>query len=729
MADDYDEDGRFDDDSDQHDESVWGYEERELVEDGLHHYESEAEDSEDDSPNGFLDLEASEAESGSTPEANSEAHDAHDLTFPASFPKFMQLPMELREMIWKQFCPDLDTKPRVFELMSFDPGQVQLAAHVEQQTVPIRTVLAVHRESRLLGLRFSPHRVELPHNQGVVPYHKDRDVLYLNALESFRGTSTLEDGRSISLVTQAAPGLQNIALSYHDMPTMDARHLTGFRNIFVVTEADQIPTKGLTWCVSETTQLHHVEVEEVEPGLGEDLRMLFCWPDVEKWGKLGEEEISNVILDFLQWDDDEEHILDSESAPLPFSSVYYRIPSWVFAMSGLRYDLYYLLLDEKDRSRWTGILNGEGRDGLVEDTPLPPLPPQANRVWPMTRFMFEGGIQRFNTMKAWRQPWGEWGSEADSLDDSDEYESDGIDDDSLDDSTATDDEDDLPAHLLDQDIVSAGFMSGSEELSGLDQAQFSSDSEVEDEDAGGSEPGGVENTHTRRVRIRRRALSSDSDNESTTEAGEPSLTTNAAARSVVDDSTDDDDDDGRDDAPRSANSATRRSRAAQINSDSEDEDVVVSTRAAASRRTRPVPIPDDSEDDSDGDTAPQPSRATNRRARAAVQRESEDEDDAASDTPQNGAEAQDGSSSSGGEEESSDEAPPPPKRVSLAKRLRMEYQQSRADRRSADGSDEDPDGSSGASGHGDEDSSDGDGLVMGMAEEGEEDDEDGEEGW
>lgn len=710
--------------------------------------DGESLSSDADQQNHFFDLEASEEGSDAASEGQS---DTADVFHSHSFPQFMRLPMELREMVWKAFCPDLDTAPRVFEVHYVYPDNLsdyfRYGVQVESQVRSMRTLLAVHRESRFLGLKFSPDRIEIPGEDGFVPCSMNRDIIYL----TWDNPIVWSHFEPLELLAQVANGVQNVAIALDAQPPAHMNNgafaaLRSLKNVFVVGEAEEAATRGLAFCVSGKSHEYHIQMEEMEPGLGEDLEMAFCWPNPEIWGDSGDEDFTTGKFHTMVFDGDH-HLVNSEGEFLSNHSHHTIFGDWGYAIEATRMFASHDSVEEEDDDE-------QEEEGLAEDRDI--------KVWPMARFVFEG-IERLEQMKAWKRPWDEWESEDDSDDSPDEYESDGIDDEPIDDFIATDDEDDLPPHLVQ-------LLGGSPDLHNYPPAQFSSESEDQDPDGVESSDEAASRGHS--ARSRPHVVESSSEDESATvEASSRSTSTRPRPGPTLGDSDDDldDEEDGEPQPAGGVNRRTRRRAAHVLSVDSEDD---VEDVEEGSRPGRAIAVLDSDEDEDGGESERRPSRSDvsgrPRVRKYAVPEDSDDEpvgpaadlqeapqefrfmkpraapNTVPTDSEQDlglsrratrrarAAQASDSDSEDkDGDEDSSDEEPPPPKRMSLAKRLQIEHKQSRAARPAAESDEEGSAGSGGASDDDegeDEDTSDGDGIVMGMAEEGEEDEEADEEG-
>lgn len=646
----------------------------------------------DDEPKhhtGFVDDEASEADSDSDSDSESDiTYETNNAIFPDTLHKFKHLPAELREMIWKAFCPDLSVLPRVYEL-SCDEKVLRFAAHVEDQTAPLRAVLAVHRESRALGHKFAPHLIQLRHGQGVAPCHMERDVLFVGWTFDHRYCPWPEE---LDMLAEAAPGLQNLAITmgttfFDGGAELD--RLYSLKNVFIAQDAEDVSARGLTWCVSDKNHSYHlIHQEESEGLISEAVDILFYWPDPDKYGESGERSFSSRNFASLEFDQEGTAVNAVGEGGSDDGMDYSTVSNWGYEIARLRE--YLDPLHKMNQSSGAQSRSGSSEPETEErDNPTTPegaqekepeeergneedeggegqsSPPRPHRicVWPFTRFMFASGVDRLEALKAWKKPWEDWESDQGSygyMEESSDMDSDN----SLNDFIAPDDPIDLET---DDDDEEASSQSGDEEGASRHTAQ-------------GQDLG----------------FESVEEDESSAEIGEPSRArkTDRVVIDLADSSDKEEDENGENTKPQRAGSSSRRARA------------------------RPIPV--DSEDDDDDDL-PQPSRAGARRAAALL---SESDDDANGD--QNGgpkSEDEQNSSSEEDEDVSDEEEEAPPPKISLAKRLRLEAAQARAALAADDSDDEDQDGDASDD---ERDASDEDEMTMGIVDEDEEED---EEAW
>ncbi|KKY33156.1 hypothetical protein UCDDA912_g06890 [Diaporthe ampelina] len=673
----------------------------------------ESHESDSDGANhGLLDLEALEA--SSEPEFDPDRFSDDGSYAEYHFPKFMQLPPEIREMVWAAFCPDLGSEPRVFELhlhtIISPPGAVHLpmvvrgivaGPQLESQTAPMRAVLAVHRESRALALKSAPHELSLSNGE-LVRYHEERDVLFVALQEDIllRGIALRFQELGIEAQSLAFP--TNLAISYAD-DVVDLMYLLPqMRRIFILNEEDDLDDLGVhfrdyAWVATKMVHRYRLDTEEEgEAGLVSPVGRIFCWPDLDNHHKFAEDSVE----------------ASDES------------PWWKMSIAQCRDVL-------GDPLEWSRELND---DELPDEEKTEAIDRLQNiEVWPMIRFNFSEGLDRFHNIETRGRSLPEQLSQSEgSYDDTeDEYESEGIDDDPIDDSTSVDDDDDLLAQDPAQQFFhphasSYQLLDNSSGVDELPPANFSSDEDNEEHDhvTPRSDSENESGSQTRAARPKRRVVESDSI-KSATETEQSPRPPKRHSRAALPDPEDYDDEGSSGVEP--VRGANRRARAIPIDSeddDEQDDDDVPQPSRAGRRRGRAAPIDSDDDDgDDDEEEGQQPSKGRRSRGRV-VQEESDEDEDGESDSQGGGAKTKDfGSSDEEGQSSSDDEEddPLPPERMSLARRLRMESRQARP-RQLHDDGDSEADGANGDGyGYSDDqedevDESDS-GMVMGMAEE------------
>lgn len=632
--------------------------------------DDESQDSSSDEEatrNGLFDLEASEDDLEAAYEGQNQS-DYDDGDYLESFPEFMKLPAELREMVWKAFCPDLIAGPRLLEiyLMELPHPRLLPGPALENQTAPMRTLLAVNRESRGLVLKSSPHTFSLSAGE-IIRYHEEKDIIHVVT------SSRCDDAAFLLAIQELGDSLQNLAFSFKffDNILVDACYLLpSVRRLFVLfdeSELQDVPVKDYAWTVSENVHHYYSKTQEDgEAGLVNTIESMFCWPDLDKHRDFAQQ---NVDLRDTGWSSLGDNV-----------RVYRNILADPLTTSHELSQDY--VTEEMLTEAVTRIQNIE--------------------VWPMVQFNGHDGIQLFNDMKAWDRPWDEWGDSGSSGSDDteDEYDSEGIDDDSIHDHLSTDDEDDLPGQLLadtSSDQGTLGQLLGSpSEINDHLAAQFSSDDDDEGENQADHEDASEEekeeeedeeNLQTRASRPKRRVVESDSEDQSVTETEEPRPAASRRGRAVLADSEDESDEEG-DDVPLPAQGRNRRARA--VPSDSEDDDDMPQLpRTTQNRRSRAIPAESDDDDD---ESEPREAVADPQNASSSTEDSSEGSSDDSSDDE--------------------DDEPAPQKRMSLAQRLRMEAQRARSGH--LDDEDSEADGNDGGASFAsfDDDEEDGDGTAQ-----------------
>lgn len=705
-------------------------------------HESHESESESEGVNhGLLDLEASEASSEPDYDGQGLSDDgSYDGTYAGyNFPRFMQLPPEIREMVWGAFCPDLGPEPRVFELhlqtIISPPGAVHLpmlvravvaGPQLEGQTEPIRAVLAVHQESRALALKAAPH--ELPLANGLlVRYHEDRDVLFVQWNEEIRlrGIALRFQELGIEARNIAFP---SIVCHDNQDELVDLMYLLPqARRLFILDEEDDMrdpdgvspmQIQDYAWTVTNKAYRYRLDTEEEgEFGLPDTVSRIFCWPNLDKFPEFAQENVTKREDDW--W--------------------------WNTRITECRTRLRAPLEDSRELNQ--DDISEEEKAEAIERL-------QSIEVWPMVRFNFGEGLDLVYYLESHgldpqRLP-PDYLSDSEGFDEEieDEYESSGIDDDPIDDSTSDEDEDELLGQHLGRDTSrlhgsSSQLFDDTSEIGDLAPANFSSDDEgVREQDhiTLTSDSENDSGSQSRTLRRKRQVVDSDSD-ESATETEQtppPRRRPHLDHLLDVDDLDIDNDDESSGSEP--VRETSRRARALLASSEDEDEDGSDNEddmpQPARSGRRRGRVVPADSEDDDEDDevVVQQPSGSRKRRGRV-VQVDSDDEDeDGESDSQGGGARTKVAGSSDEEESSSSDEEdgdPPPPKRISLAKRLSMESRQaqSRHSRRHGDSEAEEMTGDGYGYSDDQEDEVDGsdNSIAMGMAEEYEGEDGDSEE--
>jgi hypothetical protein len=354
--------------------------------------ESSDESSDDSDGGGLLDTMAAD---GSDEEPSDEGDEENEYESHLKsdsnddyFPQFCQLPIELRHRIWELFCPELRARYRVLDfIISYGTTRhpesasafvwtVRDGLALEDQTKNLRTVFAVHQESRAFATNAFPNSLSIDAGSGdaTVPFNRKSDVVLVNGL-------SCPSGRNIFHLPGFASEVKNLALGGPDIldnlgdrnvPTL-LDQFTQLESFYVNVSSTDCQRSTLKWCTSDLINYYQTQTYEKQPGLGEDLQFLWCWPDLERHPDFARYQINRDT-----WD----------SLPEPLGSALER----------------------------RGI-----------------------KAWPMVAFEYERGLRRFEMLQTLGPDFGDDTDNSDEEDDDDDdngtdldqYESDGIDDDEI----------------------------------------------------------------------------------------------------------------------------------------------------------------------------------------------------------------------------------------------------------------------------------------------------------
>ncbi|KAI0439566.1 hypothetical protein F4803DRAFT_530649 [Xylaria telfairii] len=252
--------------------------------------EQDSDESGSDQEAGFFELEAEESDGYEEDEDANENEnevddDYDDHSEHCSFPQFSRLPPELRTMIWEAVDPDLNSKARVLDFIAIkntrEDGDLDLweSATLAQQTAPARALLAAHRESRRIALGHYPDAIQLRRGLGEIRFNSTNDIILLHLPQNLGGSDLNGLGRWCSKIKHLAfdNGLESYPTP-RDLPTLD-HPPQSLETIFYCFEASTLGKRLLDWSVAESSKQFYVETFEERPGLGEDFKVLYCWPD------------------------------------------------------------------------------------------------------------------------------------------------------------------------------------------------------------------------------------------------------------------------------------------------------------------------------------------------------------------------------------------------------------------------------------------------------------------
>ncbi|KAK4175826.1 hypothetical protein QBC36DRAFT_330624 [Triangularia setosa] len=570
-----------------------------------------------------------------------------------SIPQFSRLPLELQQLIWKQFCPDLTEKARFYEfqivgqLVSQNgaPPQIWESAQLEQQTKAARTVLAVHHQSRKFALRFLPDELALRGGRASVRFHSQRDVIFIDRVAS--AMSRHFPPWPMPVIPGVTDCIRNIAfekgLFFLTGDPMLQSFTCAFPNLqhaFFLAKYNHCEAKNLLWCADPSANhytLTNEEEAEIEHGRrGRETRNIveyrWVWPNVEKRAT---EARRASVADARPTSADELNGANSSATPGEVEEGFLTItPEEIacYAADDMRG------LDDSDS-------DSDSDEEEEPGTYVQRAWSLGFKVWPVVEFFEHRGERAFQKLLQWAEDGmtdvafedEDYSDEGEEI--PDEYESSGIDDSEIESGESSgDDSDDLNIVDVDNSDDSDGSNEGdSDEEEGGGGAVDSEDDEADggrplidltgddgnenDEElfTGFSSPepesvtlrasssveevsGAESDQPAARSRLKRRRNrvmeSSDVEKSSDDDEGHVPRPTKRARRVVESDSEDDDnhpDDD--DEIPRLIKRARRNSTALLVGPDDDIEQEV--RKMKANKRLRAV-ISDDSEDDDEG---------------------------------------------------------------------------------------------------------------------------------
>ncbi|KAF5685661.1 hypothetical protein FDENT_6132 [Fusarium denticulatum] len=263
---------------------------------------AETSESDDDSDGGgLLDTMAADgSEEESSDEEDDDIYHRDNLTqdpYLDSFPQFGRLPSELRNTIWELFCPELCARHRVLDFqISYGTALHPDAASsfvwtvrdgiaLGDQTKNLRAVFAVHKESRALATNAFPDSLSIDAGSGdaTVRFNRNSDVVLMNGLSCAPGRMVFHLPGFASEVKNFALGGPNILddLSGPDVPAL-LRQFTQLECFYVNVSSTDCQKSTLGWCTSDLINRYQTQTYEKQPGLGEDLQFLWCWPDLQR---------------------------------------------------------------------------------------------------------------------------------------------------------------------------------------------------------------------------------------------------------------------------------------------------------------------------------------------------------------------------------------------------------------------------------------------------------------
>jgi hypothetical protein len=549
----------------------------------------------------IVDDEASEAGSEDSSRSLGWRDGREQWTYLDSFPRFMEMPAELRRKIWEEFCPDLVANARIFAVNPYQahpksPVRLEEGTWLRQQTAPTRTLMLVHRETQDLVLWRMPDPLRMnapPERPKTIRLNYETDIVDITGVY-FRPVTNAEDLRWAGLKSEQLAAVQNLAVTQRQLDwffrAADVReHYPGLRTLYLkvpwniysigqtkdehtteVRDAVWDPKRqdpaSLRWCLAKSAQqvrqaAYADPTNDLGYGVGESFEQVLCWPNSDKVADFG---AVRLFPSPMVWFGDPLEGGDFDHGRVDF------IGTW-----GTDLQKAWAL----DRKRWIQ----SGRPTHSVDAPtqqFPGQPPTAMdkyAIWPLVHFDMDEGVRYFDALQEWNGKPEDWvydEEEIDSRRESDEYESEGIDDGDIEEDDSSEEADDLAVQPLSdlEDAEDDGMDDEAEEMQLRANHELveikSSDSKAESEDGEAEEE--ISSAPSKRKRgtqpapsRKRQAVALDSeDEEGIVELQMPVRKRNPRGYTIISDDDDDEEEDGGDEAPQPEQTAgsTARSR-------------------------------------------------------------------------------------------------------------------------------------------------------------------------
>ncbi|OBS25993.1 hypothetical protein FPOA_06523 [Fusarium poae] len=277
--------------------------------------ESSDESSDDSDGGGLLDTMAADGSDteSSDDEDEYQSHFKSDST-DHYFPQFCRLPIELRNRIWELFCPELRARYRVLDfVISWGSSRytesdrdfawtVRDGLALDDQTKNLRAVFAVHQESRAFATNAFPHSLSIEGGSGdaTVRFNQKSDVVLVNSLSHTSGKQFfyLPDFASeVKNLAFGGPAILDNLMNFSMAKLLE--EFTQFESFYVSVSSTDCQKSTLQWCTSDLVNHYRTETYEKQPGLGEDLQFLWCWPDLERHPDFAKYQINRDTWDNL----------------------------------------------------------------------------------------------------------------------------------------------------------------------------------------------------------------------------------------------------------------------------------------------------------------------------------------------------------------------------------------------------------------------------------------------
>lgn len=243
---------------------------------------------------------------------DSDAGDTEDESTMRTFTKFNELPIELRYRIWEIYCPEFTAPARVFE---FDIGcfrsvmgpqdyKVYEGLTTRSVTRKIRKLLAINQESRNLGLKALPDKLDFripPHEEIMMKgdvsadpssslrFRKETDIIFLRQPPEWQweeGPSQAEQAYSLQgfgNVVQNLAVMQPPQVILRDDHVVDIQHLleqfSSLVNYYYIVPPHLANPRYMKWCLApEATRHQHTMVPDKNITYDVPIeKELWCW--------------------------------------------------------------------------------------------------------------------------------------------------------------------------------------------------------------------------------------------------------------------------------------------------------------------------------------------------------------------------------------------------------------------------------------------------------------------
>lgn len=395
-------------------------------------------------------------------------------------PQFSLLPLELQQLIWKQFCPDLSEKARFYEFQIVGhlvpqngiPPEIWETVQLEQQTKAARTVLAIHHQSRKFALRYLPDELALRGGCGSVRFHSQRDVVFIDRVAS--AMSRHFPPWPMPVIPGVTDRIRNIAfekgLFFLTGDPMLQSFTCAFPNLqhaFFLAKYNHCEARNLLWCADPSANhytLTSEEEAEIQHGRrGHETKNFveyrWVWPNVEK--RAAEARRASVA-DARPTSADEVNGTSNTRSPGVVEEEFLTItPEEVacYAADDMRG------LDDSDS-------DSDSDEAEEPGTYVQRAWSLGFKVWPVIEFFDKRGERAFQKLLQWNEDGAtdvafddeDYSDEGEEI--PDEYESSGIDDSEIESGDSDEDSDDLNIVDVDNSDGSDGSNEGDSEDDG-----------------------------------------------------------------------------------------------------------------------------------------------------------------------------------------------------------------------------------------------------------------------